>query len=69
MKTGVYQIRNTVKGIKNHAAKLNESDVVEIKRLLENHIKQKVIAEQFGITFQTVSKIKLGLIWTHVQGR
>jgi transcriptional regulator with XRE-family HTH domain len=31
-------------------------------------VKQKIIAEQFGVTFQTISKIKTGLTWRHVKG-
>lgn len=60
--------RGVNQGERSHFSKLNESDVVEIRHLLNEGIKQKVIAEQFGITHQTVSKIKHRLIWSHVTG-
>lgn len=46
-------------------AKLTEDQVVAIRYLLERGVKQRVIAEQFGITQPNVSYIK-NHTWTHV---
>lgn len=47
-------------------SKLNPGDVVEIKRLLKIGISQQKIAKQFRIAQTTVSGIKIGRYWKHL---
>ena len=54
-------------GEKNHAAKLNDEEVKDIKFLLEHTtFTQEAISEMFGVTRQLIGKIKNKRIWTHV---
>ena len=46
---------------------LTEEDVIQIKQMLQNGIYQKDIADHFGITQTSVSRIKLGKTWSHVK--
>ena len=50
----------------NHS-KLSKKDVLEIKRMLVEGVKQKTIANKFMVTQETISKINRGLIWRSVQ--
>lgn len=54
------------KGSNHHNAKLSEETVREIKLLLLNGTKQKVISEKFSISISQVSKIAKGNRWSHV---
>lgn len=55
-----------IKGSIHPSAKLDEIDVIAIKkqRLLGKKLKE--IADQFGIAFQTVSEICKGKTWKHI---
>lgn len=54
-------------GSKNPTAKLNEEQVLEIKRLLsETNLSQQKIAQLFNVDRKIVSGIKNGKIWKHV---
>jgi len=50
----------------NHS-KLSKEDILEIKRMLSEGVKQKTIANKFMIAQETISKINRGLIWKSVQ--
>lgn len=54
------------KGEKNGRSKLTEENVKEIKRMLENGIKQHVIAEHFSVCRTAIGLIKRGERWNHV---
>lgn len=54
-------------GSANHQAKLTEDRVREIKRRLADDEKGRTIAAEFGITEATVSNIKHGRSWRHIQ--
>jgi len=57
----------STKGSRNRSAKLNEDDVVEIKRLLsEGRLNQKEISDLYGVDRKIISGIKNGKIWRHV---
>lgn len=43
--------------------KLNESKVVDIKKLLENGVNQNLIAAQFGVTRSAIGHISCGATW------
>lgn len=45
---------------------LYDSDVIEIKYMLQKRIKHRVIAERFGINVRTVSHINVGRRWSHI---
>lgn len=56
--------REACKGTENGNSKLLEGDVREIRKLLEvGGLKHQHIAEMFGVTKTTVSKIKSGKLW------
>lgn len=54
-------------GSKNIGAKLNETQVIEIKKLLANKsLQQKDIAVMFNISRGVISQINKGHLWSHV---
>lgn len=57
------------KGVGSNSAnaKLNEEQVLYIKRLLSEGVSGAEIARQFNVTSNTISKIKRGKAWTHVK--
>jgi group I intron endonuclease len=60
------QISQQSRGAGNPKAKLTESQVTTIKRLLATGARNKDLAEQFGVHPNTISKIKRGEIWPHL---
>ncbi|HBL6925884.1 TPA: HNH endonuclease [Citrobacter koseri] len=54
------------KGSTHPQAKITESDVIEIIKLLCQKVPQKTIAEKFGCIPETVSRINMGKAWKHV---
>jgi DNA-binding Xre family transcriptional regulator len=54
------------RGEKHFNAKLTKSSVRKIKHLLRNKITQKMIAREFGVSQQAVSRIKHGKTWGHI---
>jgi len=49
-------------------AKINKDEVLEIMKLLyENNTPQSEIAEKFGITQTSISRIKRGICWSHIK--
>jgi hypothetical protein len=57
---------NQVKGEDSGRSKLTTADVLKIRRLLAAGELQRVIAADFGVLHQTVSKIKSGKLWKHL---
>ena len=62
----------SLRGIRNHKAKINETDVREIRKLYAEMRRkpgrlprQQIIAEKFGIGQTQVSNIILGISWSH----
>lgn len=53
-------------GSDNGAAKLTEDDVREIRRMLDNRVPQRRIAQRFGVHQTLISLINVGKAWTHV---
>lgn len=53
-------------GSKNGKSKLNENDVIEIKRLLSLSVSQTKIAKQFDVTKSCISAINKKIKWKHV---
>jgi len=58
--------RSSMKGSDNPFAKLNEADVVRIKRRLAKGDKQSVLSREYNINKTTMSRIARGLSWSHV---
>ena len=54
-------------GEKHPMAKLSNTDVIEIRRLLSLNIKQADIAKQFNVSQSTIYQINSGLHWAHVK--
>lgn len=57
---------NYVCGERNHAAKLTEAQVVEIKRLLLRGAGYRFLAERYGVTKTTIASIAKNKSWRHV---
>lgn len=54
-------------GSKNGNARLKESDVKEIKKMLADGVKVKDIAEKYKVSYTLVNNIKLGNRWSSVE--
>lgn len=54
-------------GERNGRAKLNQSDVLEIRRLYYGGMYQSMIAERFGVSQCIVSNILTGKSWKHIK--
>jgi len=54
------------KGSQKYNAKLTENDVVQIKKMLKNGVKNIEITNYFDVHRDTVSHIKRGKTWKHV---
>jgi DNA invertase Pin-like site-specific DNA recombinase len=55
------------KGSQQGNSKLNEEQVLEIKRLLaETTLSQRKIAKRYGVGQDAIYKIKIGKTWKHV---
>ena len=64
------RISEAIRGSKHGNAKLTESDVREIKRLLqEGSLSQREIGELFGVSRAVISNIGRGACWAHVTER
>jgi DNA-directed RNA polymerase sigma subunit (sigma70/sigma32) len=55
-------------GSNHHSSKLTENDVLEIKKKLKegNYSTLTSLAKEFGITVQSLHKIKTGKSWSHI---
>lgn len=49
-----------------YTIKLTVDDVIEIKKMLNQRIKQRDIAKMFDVSFQLISNIKRGISWSDV---
>ena len=54
-------------GERNNQAKLTNADVIQIRELLAQGVDRRIIAPQFGVTPTSISNIKHGLTWRHLQ--
>lgn len=55
----------TLVGVKNHASKLSHDDVIAIAKASDCY---RTLSEQFGVSETIISKIKRGVLWTHISG-
>lgn len=63
---GFIPSKYSMKGADNPTSKLTDEDVVEIKLMLKDGIKQQKIADLFGVTRSTIYKIKTGKTWSNI---
>ena len=54
------------RGERNGQARLTETNVIEIRKLLAQGMPQQAIASRFGVSRRTIVYIKSGARWTHV---
>lgn len=59
-------LAQTRKGSKSNFSKLNEEQVLEISKLLEQKVPGKEIAEKFNVDKRTISAIKCRHNWKHL---
>lgn len=57
---------NVRKGSNNNFSKLNEEQVIEIKKLLKNKTKQQEVADKFKVSKRTIKAIASGQNWSHI---
>ena len=55
------------RGERSPGAKLTDEDVLEIKRMLLQKIRQRDIAAWFGVQVQTINHISTRKRWSHVR--
>lgn len=61
------KMSNSKSGSNNKSAKINEEDVLEIRRLSEtNEMSKKEIAIKFNISYETTCKIVKRTLWKHI---
>lgn len=61
------KISRVRKGVNTWNAKLDDSKVIEIRKILDSKtVSQYEIAIKFGVCQAVISGIKMGKIWTHV---
>ena len=59
-------LRVAAKGASNGNAKLEESDVIQIRQMLSQGMSQRTIASKFGVKHPAIGSIKRGLTWAHL---
>ena len=59
------RVTNTI-GETNPNASLKENQVIEIKRKLFSGISPKELSQEFGVSYNSILKIKTGKTWLHV---
>ena len=57
---------NKLKGSKHGMSKLNESNILEIRKMLNNGLTVTEIGKQFGVGPNAIYNIKHGKKWSHV---
>lgn len=60
------KISDSLKGQKNPKSKLTNKDVTEIKTLLNRCVKCVDIARRYSVSPRTISNIKTGASWSHI---
>lgn len=56
----------SLRGSRQNMAKLNESQVLEIRKLQAAGVMGKEIAKTYSVSKAVISMIKTGKLWTHV---
>ena len=55
-----------LKGEEVHSSKLTQTQVIEIRRLLEKGVMGKELAAKFGVSRSNISRIALRQTWAHI---
>jgi len=58
---------NSLAGEKNANAKFTDNQVKEIKKRIHNGTANKVLAHKYGVTTSTISAIRNGKTWKHIE--
>lgn len=61
-----YLIRDPKLGSKNPCAKLNEENVINIRRRISNGEKSLDLAKEYGVSKTTISEVKTKKVWGHI---
>lgn len=56
-----------VRGSDSPKAKLNEEQVIQIKKMIRDGIGNRTIAKQFNVHHGTISAIRVGKNWRHIE--
>lgn len=59
--------RPACSGEDNNFASLDNDSILQIRQLLDIGLSQQKIAKAFGVAQSTISRVKLGLNWSHVK--
>ncbi|HEY3526805.1 MAG TPA: HNH endonuclease [Nitrososphaeraceae archaeon] len=60
------QIRKVAQGSQAGTSKLNEDNVIEIRKMLSQGVSAKEIAQQFNVTYWAVCDIRQRRTWKHI---
>lgn len=66
IRSGLYKPGTSI-GSDHGMSVLDEKDVKKIKKLLRQGKSKQAIADQFGVSRSTISHIKAGRTWAHVE--
>ena len=55
------------KGSKHHYAKLKDSDIPKIRKLLDKKVPVKIIAEKFKVSTEIIYHVRNGSCWGHIK--
>jgi hypothetical protein len=55
-----------IRGVNKPLAKLTDADIKEIRRMTIAGARQRVIADQFGVSRALIWKVQKGIAWKHV---
>lgn len=58
---------NPPRGVKHHRAKLTDADVVRIREAAKTGLSHRAIAETFGVSRPTVTRVVAAKGWKHVE--
>ncbi len=53
-------------GEKNPFSKLNDNQVIDIKKRLKDGESVRLLADKFKVNYHTIHKIKIGINWKHI---
>lgn len=58
--------RPAMQGAMHHNADLTELEVITIRKLHDEGVKKRALSDEFGVSFQSISRIVRRISWSHV---